>query len=335
MGTRWNAIFRGSGISSDGQNIDIDGNLLVRGGIIGGLGRGKVIFVDPANGADTKNGRTPRTAVATPAAGYAKLTANMNDVLVLIGDNSGAVIADQLIWAKNYTHFIGISSGTPIANRARIFNSGNSTSTNALLKVTATGCRFENLYLFQGSATAACGCIEVNAGERNYFKNVHAAGMGHATASAGINSYSLKLDNAHECIFDDCTFGLTTIKRTGAGTNQAQIVFDNLASRNQFLGGRIINYSDTAAHVLIKELANDAMADLTIFDNMLFYNMYTNHGGTLTELMDANVGATHDSIFINPAMIGIDEIDAGDVASVTVVGPATAAGCGIGATPTT
>ena len=73
-----------------------------------------------------------------------------------------------MIWAISYPHFVGVSAGSPIANRARIFNSGNSTSTYALLKVTASGCRFENLMFFQGSATAACGAVEINGGERNY-----------------------------------------------------------------------------------------------------------------------------------------------------------------------
>lgn len=298
------------------------------------FGFSKLIWVDPANGSDSNTGLSLAEAVATPAEGYGRLTANKNECLVIVGDNSGAVIVDQLVWAKSYTHCIGISAGNPVANRARIFNSGNSTSTYSLLKVTASGCLFQNLLLFQGSATAACGCVEVTGG-RNVFRNVHIAGMGHATASAGVSSYSLKLDAAEECLFDKCTIGLTTIKRTGAGTNQAQILFDNSAHRNEFNECRVINWSETQAHVLLKELAADAMADFNIWNKCLFYNFWTNHGNTLTELFDTQVGATHDNIFIEPSLVGIAELDAGDVTGVHVIGPATAAASGIATTPTT
>lgn len=324
---------RRAGINVVPNGIQIDGSL-ISDNLVGD--QGVKIYVDPLGGNDSYTGRTPGTAVATIAVGYAKLTAGQNDMLVYLAGTTSASIVDQLIWAKDYTHFVGVGAPSWVGQRARIFNSGVSTSTYSLLKIAARGCTFQNLMVWQGSAIAHCGAIEVTAAaSRNYYKNLHIAGMCHATASAGVNAYSLYVNGGYHSLYEDCTIGWTSIKRTGAATRQAQIIFDAGASWNLFKNCHVLNWSETAGHSLILEADSASMAALNEFDDCMFYNFWTNHGGTLTELFDTNEGATHDTVFRNPSLVGIDEIDAGDVTGVYVVGPDTHATAGLALTPTT
>ncbi len=296
--------------------------------------QGKNIYVDPTSGSDSYTGRTPGTAVLTIAAGYAKLTAGQNDTLVYLSGTSSASIVDQLIWAKSYTHFKGIGAPTHMAQRSRIFNSGNSTDEYALLKVTGSGCIFTNFYLFQGSnaSAEATRAMEITGG-RNYFGNVHIAGMGAANGAGDTDSASLFLNGAEENLLERCTIGVDTIKRTA---DNAQLLVDGGCKRNHFLNCRFVNWSETAAHVIIRYVDDSAADRFCEYESCRFSNFWTNHVNTLTELMDARVGATHDDIFTGlTALIGIKEIDAGDVAGTWVSGPAAAAAAGIAVTPTT
>lgn len=311
------------------------GNLTVEnlvGGVAPFTGFGKSFYLDPTNGSDGNSGLNPRQAKATMADGYALLTAGRNDTLVYLSGSSSLSI-EAFTWAKSYTHFVALGAPTHAAQRARIFNSTTTqTASAALLTISASGCIFKNFYIFQGEDTnQAQKCVTVTGG-RNYFENVHFAGMGHASISSETDSDSLFMNGAEENLFKKCTIGVTTTKRTGVNT---QIRFDGSAKRNVFEKCKITNWSETAGHPLITEADAAAMEDYNIFEDCLFFNFWTNHGGTLTEVMDANVGATHDTIFINPLMVGILEIEAGDVASVKATGPAMVAATGIAVTPTT
>lgn len=142
------------GINISNEQMEVYPHLIANGGLSVAMGRGRVYYVDPANGSDFNDGKTPRRALATIAAGYAKLTANRHDTLVYLAGATSASIVDTLDWAKSYTHFVGIAAPVPVAQRARIFNSGNTTASTPLLKVSGSGCIFRNLYIFQGSAVA-------------------------------------------------------------------------------------------------------------------------------------------------------------------------------------
>lgn len=327
-------LMRKAGIDSDGHNIDVYRGVLTARNIM--AHGGTLYYCDPSNGDDNYTALSPEQAVATPSVAYDKMVENQNDTLVLLAGPTSGKITDQLIWAKDFCHLIGMGAPSWASNRARLFNSGNSTSGNALLKITAKGCMFDNFLVSQESAVAHCGAVEIaSSAYGNYYSRLGIRGLMHATASAGVNSYSLFINGGMHSVFEQCTIGWTSIKRTGAATRQGQIIFDAGASWNKFINCDILNYSETAGHHLIKEADNASMAALNVFQDCTFYNFWENHGGTLTELFDTNVGATHDTLFINPALLGIDEIDASDAASCFVTGPATAAACGIAVTPTT
>lgn len=309
------------GMTTDGYNVDFDGHLRVAGGIHAFPGRGKAIYCDPLNGSDTNNGRTPRTAVASLSTAYGKLTANQHDVLYLIGSGTGATISDQLEWSKSYTHLVGIAAPTP-NSRARISSSGNSTSTNALLLISGDGCMFSNVRIYQGSATAACHAVEVT-GDRNYFFNCNIQGQVNTTAAQGASS-SLKLNGAEEFRFERCIIGQVT----GAARTAGQVlVFDGSCGKGDFINCDFKSYSETAGAEIIGYVDANGVDREIIFRECFFYNFSVNHAATLSECVDmVSTPATHDLIFFNPTLVGIDEMESTGSAFVWVTGAAPAAG---------
>ena len=290
------------------------------------IGTGKVIYVDAANGDDGRSGRSPETAVATIAVGYALLTANQNDILALIGGASQFAISAALTWAKSYTHMIGLAA--PGYNcRARIGNTGDLAS---LLTVSASGCMFKNFRIGNyGDDVTALGNVVVS-GSRNYFQGVHFFGPGHATPAGETGSRVLQLSGAEENTFEDCYIGGETILRSAANFIME---ITGASLRNIFKGCWFISAADTAGYQLVQ--IDNTATKFTIFEDCKFYNFSVNHATTITEAFDITVSATQDVIFINPVMVGIAELDAGDTAGTWVVGSTTLAGTGIAVTPTT
>ena len=138
----------------------------------------KYYFVDPANGSDNNSGTKPTEALAGLEAAYAKTVANQHDTIFYIAGSSGINLAAAMTWSKNYTHLIGVAAPTRVAQRARIFQTSTLTAASPLITISATGCIFKNLYIFQGVADATS-LINVSVtGGRNYFENVHFAGGG-------------------------------------------------------------------------------------------------------------------------------------------------------------
>jgi len=225
--------------------------------------QGKSFFVDPNAGSDSNSGLSPTSAKKTLTAGYAACTANKNDVVYLIGNNSGITLSAQLVWAKNYTHLVGLCAPVGAAKRSRIFQLSTLIAMDPLISITATGCMFKNFYVFQGvdDATSKYAVGLTSSAQRNYFENVHFAGIGHDTmdvATAG----SLKLDGASENLFYNCQIGLDTIGR-GTAINR-ELYLDGSASRNKFDKCLFYCWADNADHTLIE------VADSTGIDRYLW-----------------------------------------------------------------
>lgn len=299
-------MFNSQGVFFEDGGMRVKGSIQAHGGIISPMGIGKVIYVDPANGADTRNGRTPQDAVLTLSTGFGKLTANQNDVLAIIGGASTATITDTLAWNKSYTHMVGIGAPGPNC-RARITISGTDSAVAGLV-VSGSGCRFENFRIYQGTSLANCGAVSVT-GSRNNFWGVAIQGMAGALAAASANAYSLKLDAAQECLFDRCWIGLDTIKRTDGYV----VGLDNSVTRCEFRDTFFKSYCETAAKPMVKLLATDAVDRSLLFKDCEFYNFWENHGGTLNECFTVPGSCqTHDIILKNSDLIGIAEWESND-----------------------
>jgi hypothetical protein len=269
---------------------------------IGGMDfptNGKRYYVRPKNGLDGNSGLSPRLALKTLAAAYAKMVDGRHDICFLIGE--GNVSADctdyqsstantaALLWAKNNCHLVGVNSGVSMSPRSRIgFLSTFATASN-LFKLTGNGCRIENIQFWGGVDGSALpiGCVEVT-GRLNRFANCHIAGMNGAAAINDINNaYSLKLTGAIENEFHNCTIGSASTA-IGTGTTSSQIRFATLAQENLFKNCKIVMQAGHATnHVFLRAPAGSAVV-WNMFEDCQFINT----GSTLTyaTLVTSDVG---------------------------------------------
>jgi len=87
--------------------------------------RGQWYFVDPTSGADTSDGRTIDTAVASLVRAYAKAADGDGIALLSYGATSAATtsyIYQNLAWAKNGITVVGVAAPVAMGGRARVAN---------------------------------------------------------------------------------------------------------------------------------------------------------------------------------------------------------------------
>lgn len=264
--------------------------------LIGGLGgiplTGNWYFLDPANGSNGNDGLSPQTAFSTLAFAYSKTRDGKNDVIVLIGDGSTAATArlsEQLVWANDATHLIGVTAPSMVAQRARISTATGATTNIAnLVNVTAQGCIFANFSLFQGVGEAATAeCLWQDAGERNYYSNVAFGGMGSAAGASEAGSYSLKLYGGSENLFENCYLGADTQSRDAANANLViRKDAGNVAStRNIFRNCVFAMYATDTDPLFVNANEAGGMDRFALFQNCAFINSGTS---TLTVAMTIN-----------------------------------------------
>lgn len=259
------------------------------------VGLGNIYYLDPTNGLDTNDGRTPGTAVKTLPVAYALLTANQNDVLVYIANAGSISLSAAFAWEKSYTHFVGLCSPVGVGGRARIFQTSTATGVSPLINITASGCIFQNLYIFHGvnDATSLV-CVQVT-GQRNYFNNVHFAGIGNATMDA-TGACSLKIDGGAENVFENCFIGLDTIAR---GTNSTELWFDSAATRNRFKDCMIYAYISNAGHALVTVEDAQGIDRYLTFENCLFLTDSENQAVTITSVFDIKAAIVQGKILLD------------------------------------
>lgn len=310
---------RSRGFFLDYGQLRFDGTLQVSGGVISSIGN--AYFVDPANGADDRNGKSYDMALATLQAAYNKCVSGNNDVVFLIGNGSGLDLETSLEWSKSYTHLIGVCAPTGIGKRARIFN-GTGNDLTYMLKISGSGCVFSNLYIFQGSTGATALKNVWITGGRNYFHNVHIAGMGHATPADEADANSLYLDGAEECKFVECTIGVDTIARSAANS---EIECASQATRNVFKDCLILSFADNAGHLFV-EAGSSGLDRFLMFDGCTFINSVESTATTMTAGMSIHDTAGGLVLLKGCTIIGATDIAAADNGNVYVDGAAPTAG---------
>jgi hypothetical protein len=230
----------------------------------------KYYFVDARNGNDDDDGLTPDKAMATIIAAEDKCVANRHDTIFIIGTGAAIAMPAALTWDKSYTHLIGITAPTHVAQRARITHEDATyTGLSPLFNVTATGCIFKNFYCFQGLDDATSLINWQISGGRNYFENVHFAGGGHATmAIDGCKSVRL-VGSEGEHMFRHCTFGVDTI---AAATGVAALSISGGTPRNVFEECNFILYAGAAGAMFVEWEALSAVDRYMLFDRCRFLN---------------------------------------------------------------
>jgi len=257
--------------------------------ILGGQGlltNGTSFFLDPVNGSDGHDGKSADKAFKTLAVAYAAMTDGANDVLYyLAGATSLTGLSATLTWSKSYCHFVGICAPTMIGQRARIFQLSTATGISPLINITGSGCIFKNLYVFHGVADATSLVNIQVTGDRNYFENVHFAGIGNDLMDAN-GACSLKMDGAHENRFVNCSIGLDTID-AGSAASTYGILFDSESSKNVFDDCVIYRRIEhNTNHKLVGLADNLGVGSFTIFRGCIFQYFSTNQVYHGTEIFN-------------------------------------------------
>ena len=252
---------------------------------------GTAFFVDPVNGSDSFDGKSPSRAFATLYKAHDACTSGKNDVVYLIGDGEStgsarlstalaqgvdsAVTAGTLVWSKDATHLIGI--GAPTFNRrARIATpTGTYTyttfgSVTNLITVSGSGCFFSNFSVFSQFSTGGTGEIMMEiTGTRNAFVGVDLLGPASTAAIQAAGCRTLKITGGGENSFYGCNLGLDTVTRSAAN---ATVEFAGATARNSFEDCTFPIYTDDAAALWVLGTGAGCMDRWQKFKNCLFLN---------------------------------------------------------------
>lgn len=280
------------------------------GTLLGAFGPiGDVYYLDPTNGSDSYDGKSPSKAVATMPVAYALLVDGHNDVLVYIADTTGLTLSAAVVWAKSYTHLIGLCAPTRIGQRARIFQLAGLTGASPLITVSGSGCIFRDLYAFQG-VNDATSLINVSVtGGRNYFENVHFAGGGHATQAVD-GGASLLLNGGAENLFKNCTIGVDTI---AAGTGMNALLIDGDAKRNIFEDCNFLLYAGHTGASFVEVADSAAFDRFILFKNCNFINDSTAYSIASAFVIPSGMGSVTHRLLMKDCMgVGITKWDASD-----------------------
>ncbi len=229
-----------------------------------------VYFVDPASGNDAAKGTSRKRPLKTLTEAYDRCVSGQNDVVALIANTSGVTLSAPLVWAKHYTHLVGLCAPVRTAQRARIF-AASDLDDAVFITVSGTGCIFKDLYIFHGPDEAtALGNVLVTGG-RCYFENVHFAGGGHAS-NAIDGCYSLGLSGGDgEHLFKNCTFGLTSMgAATGVrcvallGGYTPRVVFEDCTFA--------LHATDAGATIVEDDSGGASIIEYMLFKDCLFFN---------------------------------------------------------------
>lgn len=285
------------------QDADMAVGALRIGGtqLVPGLFTGKRIYCDPANGSDNNNGSSLAKAVASLPTAHSLATAGKNDVVLLVGDGSTAATArltEQLVWSKNATHLIGVTAPTPIAARARISHASTAPTTAFdMVKVTASGCMFAGVSLYEGFNEAAAAVLWEDQGSRNVYDRVHFGGMGlDAKSGDAAGSADLLFTGGGEHYLSRCAIGLDTVERGAANAN---VRFRSQVARVMFDDCWLLCSADAGGPLFVDANAANALNRWVMFNRCHFLNGL-NYGPatTLTAAMAVHANA-NGTVLVN------------------------------------
>lgn len=296
-----------------------------------GIPRGpnsQVFLVDTDDGDDNSTGKNIRSPMKTVPAAEDKCVSGQHDVVLMVSNDSADELAAALAWDKDFTHLVGMSSNLPgVGQRCRI-TGGTTADLTELVTFSGKGCIVRNIQFFNGAdADVDSGAVIVS-GDRNEFRNVFFAGMGHVTPAARAGSFSLKVAG-EENHFERVTIGLDTIVRAAANP---ELWITTGATRNRFWYSDIQSASETIGKLLALFDGGDRWTE---FLSCMWSNFSVNHAVSLTNAISDTNGSTHEIRFRgdNP-LVGVTGW-ADTVTSIRSAQPAPAAGFGIAVNPTT
>lgn len=255
-------------------------------GMIGLPYVGDIYYIDPINGTDTNGGKDQNDAFKTLTAAYAATTNNHHDVIVIVpggpgtGEPYATVETAAITWSNNLTHLIGNVAPTPMSSRARVATA--TAGLSPFITISGQGNSFHNVNFYNPATT---NYINVRvSGNRNYFENVHFAGLANATAGDNATGASLELYGAQENYFRGCTIGLDSITITAANANLKITLGADTVARNVFDSCIFPMMADADAPLFIKQGDSAGMDRWNLFRGCQFINCI---GSTSTQQTDA------------------------------------------------
>jgi hypothetical protein len=283
---------------------------------------GEIFYVDANNGSDSSGGKSWEDAFKTLTKAHDACTTNNYDVIIVAPNGtSGTSEVAGITWDKNHITVIGATAPVGISQRARIL--WTTDATDPCLTVSGQGNRFINLQLatYQDSNDV----LVYVTGDRNYFGNVHFAGIGSATCGDDATARCISLSGAEENLFEGCTIGLDTIARS---TSNALVELASASTRNVFSDCDFISYADNSGALFVKAASAGDIDRFVMFKRCLFHNAANSSATTMTVAMDlhASVGGTvllYDS-WLFGATDWADDFTAVEVAGGTQATGATA-----------
>lgn len=284
----------------------------------------KAFFVDPASGNDNNSGRSPKDALDTVAAAYAKTTDKAGDIVFLLGDGSttGTARDTAIVWSNSNTHLIGVTA-PGLNKRARISTVSASTDVDAYtpyITVSGSGNIFANFSLFQGNSEDSKSSIGIElTGNQNYFSNVDVITGAHANQGDEA-SVSVRV-RGDENVFSHCYIGGDTWARGGAVS--ANIKFGDGSSadeaqRNIFEDCTFTMWADGTDPLFVSVTGLTDIQRWNLFRRCNFINTGTS---TLTAGVSVVGSATGRLFFDNCGFFGVTDVTADDSTYVYMLGP--------------
>lgn len=264
-------------------------------GMIGLPYVGNIYYIDPTNGNDGYAGTDPKSALKTLAAGYAKLTDNNHDVLVIVpggtGSGTGTVETAAITWSKNLCHLVGNVAPTMYSSRARVTTA--TADLSPWITVSGQGNSFHNV-MFQSNADTNLIVLRVS-GHRNYFENCHIGNINETAADSA--NVDLDLLGAQENRFVNCIIGFDTYTRTAAGANVKMTISGSSGvARNIFDGCVFPMMADADAPRFVIVSGSAALDRFNLFRGCQFINAV---GSTSTNQTDAfTINATPGGLIV-------------------------------------
>ena len=246
---------------------------------------GNIFYVDATNGLDTNTGDSWGSAYKTlTKAEDSCVTHNYDVIIVAPNGTAGTAEVATITWDKSYITVIGANAETGISQRSRIVFTVD--STDPCLTISGNGNRFLNIQL--ATYQASNDVLVSLTGDRNYFNNVHFAGIGHETAGDDATARCITLTGAEENLFENCTIGLDTVARSAANAN---VELTSASTRNVFKGCLFLAYADNAGALFVKAASSGDIDRFVMFDHCMFHNAGNSAATTMTVAMSLSASA--------------------------------------------
>ena len=290
---------------------------------------GNVYYLDNDRRLDSNNGLDPTRPKKTLSNVQSVMTANQNDVAVLIGHSSAGTgafrEAANLTWDKNLTHILGTIYNR-VGQRVSLRETSGGTAVTKLLDVGAAGCLFANFHIFQGQSTAETQLAVEESGGRNAYFNMHIAGGGNATAAAqaGMRDVSIEGSNG-ENYFSGCVIGLDTVARTAANAN---LSFNAGTARNLFEDCVFQLHATTDATPVFINAGTNDIDRWAIFKRCQFTNSgsFTAPGTVINQAFDLSSNLNGPIIMEACIVVGVTAVETTNSAQLYIVGASGVAG---------